>query len=452
MIEIDSTPLWGEAERIMNGSVSRARARYKVTLLADGEEVPVLMMVSIHTRRDYKLSYGDETMCKLLMGAGTFAHRIYPNRDKLEVIVQRIEITDKNAPDDGESDVQTELYTAVIASTIIGPTEAQGTEALSEEALNLNEIAEIEFQLFNKAVEQLRMITVGGIWRRVTVADAITAILTAEAMKIKIDNQRLLLGVNLIEAHNKKINEHIVLPHGLKVFDVPNYIQKRYGVYSTGLGAYIQHQHWWVYPLYDLTRFDKSADVLTVLVLPGHKYAEVERTYEKNGEALTILATGETGFQDDNGSRHLTVGNGVRFADSAKIADTPVAVAGNKARVSRTDNAGEFITHPRPNGVNNVPFLQERVTSNPYDAMTQLTARNGGVFKQVWENSDPSLIIPGMMARVVYYHEGEIWQLRAICLGAEHITHNVGHIGDSKHVTHSVLYFYADNPQPVSEQ
>jgi hypothetical protein len=272
------------------------------------------------------------------------------------------------------------------------------------------------------------------------------ALLTNEASKADVDETRAIEGVDLVPVSNRDIKEQIVLTHGTKLVDVPDFLQKRVGVYSAGLGSYIQNKHWFVFPLYDTTQFQDRQNTLTIVVLPRRKYSEIERTYKKVGSSLTILMTGETGFKDDSGAQYLNEGNGARFSDASRLLDKSVTTAGNKATMSRARNNSEFLSDQRSDGINHVPIASSRITSNPFVIYSDLNRRNGGMFKGVWQNSDPKLILPGMAVRILYSDQDEMKEIYGVMQGAEHFSHKVGDLASKKFSNQSIVYVFVNKP------
>ncbi len=111
---------------------------------------------------------------------------------------------------------QSERYSAYLVDGDKGPNVGQGRETVSEDVLDRMDILLVSFQLTNKAVEKIRMISVGGIFRNTTVKDTILAVLTKESQNIKVDNRRAIDGVDLVTPKNTSKRDHILVPQGVK--------------------------------------------------------------------------------------------------------------------------------------------------------------------------------------------------------------------------------------------
>ena len=53
-----------------------------------------------------------------------------------------------------------------------------------------------------------------------------------------------------------------------------------------------------------------------------------------------------------------------------------------------------------------------------YEA-SALAARRGSRIQVIWENSDPSLIVPGMQTKLLYYKDGEVKELKCVVIGMQ---------------------------------
>ena len=285
--------------------------------------------------------------------------------------------------------------------------------------------------------------------RKASVTDVLLALLSKETQRVDVDSVQVLKGVDISPASNREVKEQIVVTHGTKLVDVADFLQKRIGVYSTGIGAYIQDKHWFVFPLHDTTQFEDRQSTLTMIVLPKRKFNAIERTYRKEGDSLTVLVTGETGFKDDSGSKYLNEGNGARFADASKLMEHSVSTVGNKAVMARGKNNSEFITDTRTGALNNAPVPSQRITANPFAVYSKLSSRNGGVFKGVWQNSEFSLIFPGMVCKVLYSDEDGTQELFGVVQRVDHISHKEGDFGNQKFSNQSVITVFVNRPTTV---
>ena len=445
-MEITYTPLYREAMSIVNNGETGSNVGWRaiIHILGQNKTYTPLQVIAINIRCDFIKAYTDEFTCTLLIPLGKYARLIYPNRTSLEITLTKSPLREASEEVRYDEDLESERYSAILIDGDKSPTVGQGRETNDEDTLDLMDMLPVSFQLTNKAMEKVRMVSVGGTFRNTTVKSVIQTLLTKEAQNIKVDNKRVIEGVDIQEPKNTNVRDHVLLPQGIKMFDVCDYIQKNIGVYNAGIGSYVRNRIWYVFPLYDTTRFTETKQTLSLLILPRNKFPQLERTYRKKGNSLTVLITSETGFRDDSGTQYLNFGNGARFADANKFMEGFNETKDNRTLVARAKNVNEFKIEDRPDKVNLINVTQNKITANPYYEYSKVIGRKGGVFKTIWENSDPSLLIPGMVTRISYYDEGEVKEIYATLLGAEHSSMRMGDFGSQKHVVNSLLHFFVN--------
>lgn len=450
-MEIEYSSLWREVESITGQSALPVHYAWSAEIRANGQVVSPLKIVSVDFKQDFEQQYADEIMLIMAISGGVFTRDVYPYKDNLEITLYRQPIFENYDSENPEQQIQVETYTAQLVDTGNPVLDGGAPNTVTKETLDLSNIWNVTFQLVNKALEQVRLVTVGGIWRNCTAQDAITALMTTESRRIHVDDARMPQGVNMIKASNQNKRDHIVIPHGTRLVDVPEYIHKKCGgVYSSGLGYYFKDDWWYVYPCYDTTRFESEQRTLTVVNVPKAKLPQIERSFRKDGNNLVVLATGDIKFLTDADVQQLTRGNGVRFADADKFMNGFVQTKNNKALASRGANNSEAMSVARANGLNNVQVSSKAITANPYLEWSALARRQGGVIAFEWQNSDPAETFPGMMVKLLYQEEDDIMQAYGVLLKAHHYvqTRGVG-LTDGRYLCHSMLSVFV-KPLDVS--
>ena len=448
-MEIEFTPLYTETTNVINNGVTTANNSLSA-VVHYGEDptdiVTPLYLVSVNYIRDYVSNFGDEITCTMHIPLGQYARLIYPNRLNLQVTLIKTTLDEVTDDDNLDSGIETELYNAVLLNDNPSPTVGQGAESNDIDALDLTQIVDVHFQLYNDSLEQIRVIQTGGIIRSSTVEDAILTTLTSSSQDIKVENEKAIEGIDMVDADNTDEKGQIVIPHGTRIIDLPDFIQQRVGVYNSGIGSYIQDNFWYIYPLFDTSHFEKRLYTLNIIILPKRKFSNIERTFQEQNGVLTILITGDAGFRDDNGTHQLMFGNGARFADASSLMDVAGNTSGNKTLIKRNKNNSEFLANKNiANGVNNAPVHSSRITSNPFKVYSELASYNGGMYKCVWENSDHSLIQPGMLAKINYVDEGGIQTLFGVVHVLTHISQRYSGFSIDKFKNQTILNIFVNN-------
>lgn len=406
-----------------------------------------MKLVSYDNQADYEQNYSDVIIVRLLIPAGQYAFQVYPNQSNLDITIIKQPLTETGDTVNTAARVQVTRYTATMIDKGDPTIAGNRQNSISQHDLDRTTWATVDFQLVDKALEQVRMKTYGNIFRYCTVEDAIKCVLTGQSTNILVNNKQAIQGVEMVKADNTTVREHIVIPQGTKVIAVPKYIHEKCGgVYGAGMGYYLQDGMWHVYPCYDPTRFSSAASTCTIIVIPESKYPSMERTYRQSGSNLVILATGQVKSKNSSESQQLTHGNGLRFADASKLMEGFTTTSDNKTLAARGASNSEFVSVQRPNGMNNVQVSPNRITANPYLEYSALAQRNGGLIGLVWENGDPSLIVPGMLTRILYLSNDTIQQQYGVILKAHHSTQMAAPgLTVARHVTRSALSVFTQS-------
>ena len=445
-MEILDSALAREINLITTGPPTGVSNYFRAEFHANGQNIAAMKVLSIDTIRDYESNFTDEVIVQLVVGAGTYAYRIYPYLEALDITIYESPLLETSGGEDTDRRPVTKRYTA----TILNPQSIQlggkGMTVPDEFSLDLKDMLTLNFQLVDKVVEQARMRSVGGVYRKTTVEDVVKTILTNETAKIEIQNaEDKPLGVEFVPATNTKTREHIVIPHGVRLTDLPQHVHMNCGgIYGTGLAYYYQGRYWYVFPPYDSSRFDQSTKKLTIIRMPSNRLPGLERTFRHDGNNIVILAGGDTQVKNPSDELMLNKGNGVRFADADSFMGGFVQTSGNKALASRGGVNNEFVTVQRPNGNNNVLSSDKRISANPLAEYSKLAAREGSLIGLTWENSNPDLITPGMSVKVMYLEGENIKETYGLVIKTHHYTQTRGKgITSTRHFTTTTLTIFA---------
>ncbi len=447
-LEIEKTPLWLEFVKVQTQCDQRGQYMVEALFLLNdkGDTYTPLTVELWSIQRDYVGAFGDETTLVCSIPLGKYAFKIFPNRDHLRVtLIKRylIENTTKINPLIPPED---ETFDATLIEEGTSAREFQGKESKEEAALDIQEIRSVKFQLNGATDKRIRRVSIGGIYREFTVKELLRTVITREIMGLKIDPKLKLSGMDIVEPGNQIRHEYLSIPQGTKITDLAGFVQDRLGVYNAGLGSYIQGKWWYLFPLYDTKRFNKVKKTLTIVMLPKRKFPEIERTYRRNGDSAVVLTHSEADFQFDNDINYLNEGNGARYADADRILETDQfgKTGGNKLILNRRENNNEFGSDYLQEKKTYAPVAQGRISSNSFKYFSNLASRKGGLLRIHWLNSDPVLIEPGQVTRLIFSDRDVIREAYGTVLAVNHVTTKIGDMNTRKHATNSLLYLFVN--------
>ena len=413
-MDITTSALMAEVEAIIGAPERPPIYGWRVEFKVGDDVVTPLRINTIDLVRLYDEHYADLIFMEVFMGPGTFAHDLFPYRHNLVVTLYKDPLTVVAGESSPNEDTLHQEFTATLISNNDLVKQAEDLLLQNKEVADLTGLAKFKFQLTDPVLEQARLTSVGSTFRNQTTHDVLRYLMTETLQKIQSDETLNVVGVDMYPASNPTPQPSVVIPP-MSLIEVPEYLHERVsGIYNAGLGHYLQHNHWYVYPLFDITRFENDSKGLTIVKVPKNRFPAMERTYRTTANQLIILATGDSLHQDDSESKQLNEGNGVRFANAGHMFHDFVKVEGNKATALRAENNNEFVTQPRPNERNNIRMSDRRITSNKFYELSKLARRQCTFLTVVWENSDPDLIFPGMPVKYMYLEAGEVVEIHGI--------------------------------------
>ena len=441
-MELDTSPIQDEIDKILSAEMERPfyswnvyfRIRQPNPVVTDPSDKSIyvdeqekdniykpLKVMNIDFRRDYEQNVADEGSINVTFGLGLWYKVLQPYRDYIEAVITKKPKTEFSYGDDNEREIKTYVYYAIPKVDAIGVGEASNLDRYSRDDLDIKGLIDIEFQLLDLSIEKIRSVTVGGIFRKAKSEDVIKGILSKETKDIQLSNDgKAIEHFKIVKADNVEKREHILIPHGTTILDVPHYIHKTCGgVYSTGMASYIQNKVWYIFPPYNTQRLDQEDKSLTIIKVPSVALDEAERTYRQDGNKLIVMATSDSHFDDKGDEDFKNLGNGIRFSDARRFMDGLVEVKDNKAVATRSKLNHEFLYKEMKIGDannNNVSSSSDFIHSNPFMENTKLALREGNAIAMLWKNSNADLLYPGMPVRVLYLKNKEVKELNGSLL------------------------------------
>lgn len=414
-MSLEETSLTSEINVIAAKGPAPVHYEWTAVITTPAGDITPHRVLGIDINRNYVDNYCDEIYIDLAIGLGTFQQWIVPYATNLTITLKRNPLTEGKEQPDLTQDIEAQPWRATLLKKSSMAVEGNTTYGNAQYAGDLTSIETVTFQLLDMAAEQTRMQSVGTILKSSTVGDAIKYLVTKIAQSLKVDKVNQIKGVDMVPPNNLQVYPHLVVPHGTLAVDVPGYLAHHFGApYNSGMGAYLQRGIWYIYPLYDLSRYEKAARTATFINIPKNRMPLADRTYRKTYNQVIVLVTGDVKHVDPSDSLQLNRGNGARYADAAAAMEGFGKVSGNKMVAERVKNANELITDKRDTGYNNVQMAASRITANPFDELGKLAARMGSIVMVTWQNSEPGTLFPGMPVRYLYEVNAKVFELKGV--------------------------------------
>lgn len=421
---LDGSPITEELIKISHSRQGLIKYAYSALIHIVEKDLAYqpIKVLGIDIERDYEHNLADVINCELAVSPGTWSDYIMP-------FVENLEISIIAEPVNFRAPIAVSRYKAYCKTLVNFRKTDSRLQNVNTETIDRMDIVRVEFQLVPLLMEKLLPLQIGTNVVNSNVTDALTSLLMGEATKLQgLDNADMLKGVDMVKADNETVYDNIPIPHGIKLLDLPLFLQKNlYGVYKQGMGHYIQTGMWYIYPKSRTKRNDDKMRFINIFISPKDFLKYTENTWMKEGNDLYIIAALEGDSKDISTSANtLNKGNGIRVLNpDLQTTDESVKVAGNKAIISRANNVSEVILNESKNGVVNAPFLMSQKDTNIYEQVSQVEARDGKLIGLVWHNSQADLVKPGSVVRV-HYTDANVNQqvmLEGVVIKAHHYIH-----------------------------
>jgi len=436
MATIDNTSIYQDIIEIASQPALDTHYRYEVEFWIGDEKIKAIKVISLDRVRNYSQDHSDVIMLRVAVGLGTYTHRLYPFKQSLSVKLYQKEVLPAGGGKDLDSvPIVSEDYEAILVDAV-SPSLVNGTQAADdEETGDRSDIVTLDVQLIEKVANVQRGVEVGGVFRNTTVQKVIKLLFSAEVDVDKppilpfisqeyIDDQirEAVVGCDIVDCDNTTVYDHIVIPHGTRLVDVPLYLQRVYGVYNSGIGYYYQHGIWFVYPLFNPMRFNDETNHLIIANVAANRMPGIEKSYRIEepifyGKTF-IIATGDVVHQDTTETLQLNQGNGYVMGRTSGMLDRFSDATANVVTVKGDDTTLEGLVESR-SGHNFIRTAKEHISDNTYLQNSRLAKQVGALVQLRWDNSKAKVLYPGMPLRLLYIKGGEVVSLNGCVFQVE---------------------------------
>jgi len=388
---------------ILSGaSFDSSALSYSIIIQTPNEEIPIDTLISIEQLRDYANNICDHTLVSFTIAAGLYIKRVLPHIDNLEIIL----ITQRY----GHS--YKDRYKLLIAN---GPSNTAGTmySSYSEAELNKMDQFVIEGQCLNRLVEALRYEQVNGVYNKTTVKDVMTTLYHNAISNIKIGGTPSLANVDIVAPNNARVYDHISVPTGVNLLDLPTYLQlTHYGVYNGDIGTYIQRYGYFtptntppkdtvfIYPLYNNLRTDELGKKLSIFATPTTQLSKIDRSFIVDGDVIKIIGGGDMTANEITQTKLMDGGNAAIVSSPSNIMLGKHDTTDSTAKVNSKDNVTGVRFKTKVDGVDGAKYISPR--DNIYKVHSEVAKNALSPYQVTWNFSNPELLHPGMPVTYIY--------------------------------------------------
>lgn len=406
-MQLEKTAIWAAARKIFNDIDKPVRFEYTAKIHTTAEDFDVMKVLKFDLIRDYVNSIGDVITIELNMPLGDYMKRLYPYRTNLELTLSKKQLGTIGEVFRANTGKDSERFKAIFLPKDNPQISGSDLEQMDATTLNLMDVVVVKLQLLNRSLEPLRILTTSGIYKNTTNENVIRSVLMSESNQVLVDGKKAIDGIDVIKADNTEQQRHVVIPQGTLVTSVPSFCQEKMnGVYSTGIGTYLQtfngKRYWFVYPLYNTKRFKENVKKVIFYAVPSNRFPSSERSYRVAGDILYITITSTKSYKDHAETEFMNSGSGFRMADARAFLKKPVKMTEEGPVGVRNRLNFEVAVKDRLDNLNFAPRAAKRISSNPFAEYSEISAKTGGRMDLVWHHGNPSLLYPGMPCQYVY--------------------------------------------------
>lgn len=391
----------------------------KVQIFANKQWINPLRVDLYSVSRDYELSFADVRILSVTMLLGAYTYDLLPYRNDIRVDVTYVPVGETAGGQVSTQRAFTRRYKGLLMGVENAALTTNISNQANRQALDNQPPQQVQIQLVEEYIYDLQMRTIGRKFRNTTPHNALMEILTTTLYYNEgAKDESKILGVNTVGTPNAETRTLIAIPHGTPIGKVPNILQNEEGgVFSAGLGCYLQDQQWYVYPLYDTAHASKQTKTITIYCVPTDRYDGSERTYRETDNRLIILASGETASLNTNENNQVQAGNGVRFLDARKILNGFAVSNKNRMLIDKASNLFEVAGKAITEGINNIQWSGKPISANPFAQYSAIARMDGRVVTVQWRHGDCDLLDPGQLVEFYAISEGKIEKYKGVLLG-----------------------------------
>lgn len=409
-MEIESSLLGPEINQIIGKKETNSNSiEHEVIIHTVDNEIIITRLISIEFKEDYNTNYSDEIYIELLCPMGDFVKLIYPYRNNLEISVIRKFNNTK----------ELDRYKLVLLN--INDNYGSGKyKEMSLEELNKNEAKNLRCQCIDRSVEAIRLKTVEGVFREHTIGEILTGLFHIELLNIKVNGSPIDPLINMIKADNERIYNHVIVPSGTKLVDLPVFLQERdYGIYNGHIGFYIKNYktgtyfnkaqsdkkiNVFIYPLYNPeVALRNNNHKLIIYNVPNFKYSMVENTYLIDNDNIKIIASEDSRKTNTGDDVYMDEGVGFVSLDAKTVMRRPFEITEQGVINSKSGANNEAYMKERSDGAMYRGY--NKPTDNLYKLRSNYLKHNGDIIQVKWNFSNAKYLIPGMP--VIYAYLGD---------------------------------------------
>lgn len=312
---------------------------------------------------------------------------------------------------------KTEYYDAYLTDNTSEAIETRSGKLTGTHIDDLGELKIIDVQLVETGLSEFRLYKIGGTYRNSNIYTILQSLMSTP---LKALNKKMTTGygVSIVPPDNNTLYYQFPIPSNVGLDNLPGWIQKNWGVYSTGIGWYLSSGIWHICPLYDVTRYKKETTRMTIINIPRNEMIGNPNSYAKQGSELFLFATGNTKHFDNTDRNLDKTGSGFISGIAGNNLDKFTVSSKGNTTIPPGRNMVSVNFDSRESNIQNIKPTTDLLSSNPWENASKIISKMGNVIKVFWEYSDDTVLEPYMPVRFIYKYLDKPYSLYGVLLSA----------------------------------
>lgn len=384
--------------------------------LINGKTHAIPMFHAKHDNWDLISAAAPDCYAELRVKPTDYANLLVPNKDRL-----RIKITKRRTDSHGVADTVNPGISQIFVAFLETAKDMKVTSNLRHsdsggEEDDLVGYIPIYVNIIEEEYYFYRLIEGAGVIRGdqrpsggVTVEEALKYMLT------RSDVYGHTVNATVASPDNTRVYPQMLIPQkpSIRLIDFPEWLQTKKGIYTLGAGAFFHKSMFYVFPLFDYTRFKKSKRTLTVVFLPKDEYPSIDNSYILEGEHVFIFGTGNVEHLDNTERSLNNTGNAYRYVKASQLPMDFYDIVDGKPSIPKGKNAVYTVVKERENGINTYANSDSAITDNPFNEISKISQCLSAALSFRWEAANLDLIYPGIPAKILYKDKGRLVSIMA---------------------------------------
>jgi hypothetical protein len=365
---------------------------YEAILHTSSHDFKIELLVSVYVKNDFINDQVSYIEIDGQLAQGDFIKFVYPERETLTLTLIHRTVGELSTTEyvfllkDVDSD---------ISSNILDTT--------SLEELNRSFTA-FRGQCVPKTFKSLRTKKADGVYKKATVTDVITTLLS-DSVSLKTPFGTFS-HLQMSPADNTRVYDHVILKSTDNIFllDVPSYLQehKTYGVYNGGISTFfnaIGEESLYVFPTHKADT-EVSKGTLEIFGLSSTVISTIESSYAMDNDTVKILVKKSDKVNNDD-TLNRDSGVSTTSTEANAIISRPYQTEKGKLKLNDEWLINRQAHKKLPDG--EAPIEDHGVTGNHYAVRSSVLKQDGILIKLEWKYSNARLLKP--MMTVFYTQE-----------------------------------------------